>query len=79
MQVLLEQENRFNMKEEEYLDIIEKQKNLQELPNSDLVKIMDLLSEEFESTKQKIINSTYYLDNIELMYNNTLKEFQNRK
>jgi predicted RND superfamily exporter protein len=67
------------MKEEEYLDIIEKQKNLQELPNSDLVKIMDLLSEEFESTKQKIINSTYYLDNIELMYNNTLKEFQNRK
>jgi predicted nuclease with TOPRIM domain len=67
------------MKEEEYLDIIEKQKNLQELPNSDLVKIMDLLSEEFELTKQKIINSTYYLDNIELMYNNTLKEFQNRK
>lgn len=67
------------MKEEQFLDITEKIKKLDELPNSDLVNMLDILSQEFEITKERIINTTYYLDNIEMMYNNTLKEYQNRK
>jgi len=67
------------MKEEQFLDITEKIKKLNELPNSDLVNMLDILSQEFEITKERIINTTYYLDNIEMMYNNTLKEYQNRK
>ncbi len=67
------------MKEEQFLDITEKIKKLNELPNSDLVNMLDILSQEFEITKEQIINTTYYLDNIEMMYNNTLKEYQNRK
>jgi hypothetical protein len=67
------------MKEEQFFEITDNQKKLQELPNSELIKILELLSEEFDITKERIINSTYYLDNIEMMYNNTLKEYQNRK
>ncbi len=52
--------------------------DLKELPNSKLVEIMDLLSSDFESTKANIINLTYYLDNIEIIYNKTLEEYQNR-
>lgn len=52
--------------------------DLKELPNSKLVEIMDLLSSDFESTKANIINLTYYLDNIEIIYNKALEEYQNR-
>jgi hypothetical protein len=39
---------------------------------------MDLLSSDFESTKQSIINSTIYLDKIEELYNNVLTTYQER-
>ena len=37
------------------------------------------LSTEFELTKENIIGLTVYLDKLEEVYNNTLKEFQSRK
>jgi hypothetical protein len=66
------------MKNEEFENIINEQKNLKTLPNNTLVEFMDLLSSDFESTKQTIINTTLYLDKIEELYNNTLKVYQER-
>jgi len=65
--------------EKEKLDkIIEEQKNLKDLPNQKLIEFMDLLSTEFDETKKILINQTIYLDNLEILYNNVLKEYQNR-
>ena len=46
--------------------------------NKDLTVAMDYLNEEFNKTKQNIIESTYYLDNLEKTYNQILKEYQKR-
>jgi len=48
------------MKNEEFENIVSEQKNLKDLPNTKLVEFMDLLSSDFEITKQSIINSTIY-------------------
>jgi len=65
--------------EKEKLDkIIAEQKNLKDLPNQKLIEFMDLLSTEFDETKKILINQTIYLDNLEILYNNVLKEYQNR-
>jgi hypothetical protein len=53
--------------------------DVKNLPNNELVSIMDDLSFEFDKVKQNIIDMTFYLDKIELLYNNTLKEYQNRQ
>jgi hypothetical protein len=66
------------MKNEEFQNIIAEQKNLKDLPNTKLVEFMDLLSSDFETTKQSIINSTIYLDKIEELYNNVLNTYQER-
>lgn len=66
------------MTNEQFQTIINEQKNLKELPNSKLVEFMDLLSLDFESTKQSIINSTIYLDKVEELYNNVLISYQER-
>jgi hypothetical protein len=66
------------MKKEEFENIIKEQSNLKNLPNQKLVEFMDLLSSDFEGTKQNIINSTLYLDKVEELYNNTLKIYQER-
>jgi len=66
------------MKKEEFENIINEQKNLKTLPNNKLVEFMDLLSSDFESTKQTIINTTLYLDKLEELYNNVLKAYQER-
>jgi hypothetical protein len=66
------------MTNEEFQNIINEQKNLKELPNSKLVEFMDILSLDFESTKQSIINSTIYLDKVEELYNNVLTTYQER-
>jgi hypothetical protein len=66
------------MKKEEFKLIIEEQKNLNNLPNNKLVEFMDKLSLEFEQVKKNVIESTYYLDNIESLYNNILEEYQKR-
>ena len=71
-------ENRVNMKKEEFENIIKEQSNLKNLPNQKLVEFMDLLSSDFEATKENIINSTRYLDKVEELYNNTLKVYQER-
>jgi len=66
------------MKNEEFQNIVAEQKNLKDLPNTKLVEFMDLLSSDFETTKQSIINSTLYLDKIEELYNNVLNTYQAR-
>ena len=67
-----------NMRKEEFENIIKEQSNLKNLPNQKLVEFMDLLSSDFEGTKQNIIDSTLYLDKVEELYNNTLKVYQER-
>ena len=66
------------MKHEEFQHIVEEQKNLKDLPNTKLIEFMDLLSSDFELTKQSIINSTVYLDKLEELYNNVLNVYQDR-
>ena len=68
----------FNMKKEEFDNIIKEQLNLKDLPNNKLIEMMDLLTKDFELTKETIINSTRYLDKVEELYNNTLKVYQDR-
>lgn len=69
---------RYNMKKEEFDNIIKEQLNLKDLPNNKLIEMMDLLTKDFELTKETIINSTRYLDKVEELYNNTLKVYQDR-
>jgi len=71
-------ENRINMKKEELENIIKEQPNLKDLPNNKLIEMMDLLTKDFELTKESIINSTRYLDTVEELYNRTLKIYQDR-
>jgi hypothetical protein len=66
------------MNKEEFNKIIEEQKDLKNLPNNNLIIMMDILSLEFEEVKKNIISMTYHLDKIEELYNNSLKEYQNR-
>jgi hypothetical protein len=67
------------MKKEELENIINEQKNLKDLPNTVLVDFMDLLSNDFEVTKNNIIQQTFYLDKIEGLYDNILKVYEERK
>ena len=66
------------MTQDEFNKIIEEQKDLKNLPNNNLIIMMDLLSLEFEEVKKNIISITYHLDKIEELYDNSLKEYQNR-
>ena len=52
--------------------------NLKDLPNSKLVEYLDLLSTDFEITKESIIKSTFYLDKVEELYDKVLKVYQER-
>jgi len=76
--MLIFTEKILNMKKEELEKIVVEQPNLKNLPNTELVNFMDLLSEDFELTKDNIIKSTLYLDKIEELYNNVLKVYQDR-
>jgi hypothetical protein len=67
------------MKKEEFENIIELQKELKDQPNSKLIEVMEKLTTEFDLTKESIINSTIYLDKVEELYNNILKEYESRK
>lgn len=67
------------MKKEEFEQILQEEKDLKNLPNSKLVEFMDKLTNDFETTKQNIINYTLYLDRVEELYNKFLNEYQNRK
>jgi hypothetical protein len=66
------------MQKEQLENIINQQTNLKNLPNAELILFMDLLTEDFETTKQNIINLTFYLDKVEELYNSTLNEYQSR-
>jgi hypothetical protein len=60
-------------------DIIKEQiPNLKNLPNNKLIDWMDKLNVDFEEKKGLIINLTLDLDNVELLYNSILKEYQTR-
>jgi hypothetical protein len=60
---------------EEVLDIIKDFKNR---PNKDLIKAMDLITQDFEYTKNTVINLTKHLDKLENTYNQILKEYNSR-
>jgi hypothetical protein len=66
------------MLKEEFENIIKEQSNLKNLPNTTLVNFMDLLTNDFETTKDNIIKQTIYLDKLEELYNNILKTYQER-
>jgi hypothetical protein len=59
-------------------NIVSQKSNLKNLPNTVLVNFLQKLSDEFEVTKQDIINKTHHLDKVEDLYNITLKEYQLR-
>jgi len=63
----------------EFENIISQINNLSNSPNSVIVNNLELLSNEFEKTKNEIIQLTYHLDKIEELYNKTLKEYESRK
>ena len=66
------------MKDEKFTEILDSQLSLKDLPNTNLVEYMDLLSSDFESTKESIIKSTLYLDKVEELYDRVLKVYQER-
>ena len=66
------------MKDEKFKEILDSQLSLKDLPNTKLVEYMDLLSSDFESTKDSIIKSTLYLDKVEELYDRVLKVYQDR-
>ena len=71
-------EKNYKMKNEKYQEIVQEISNLKDLPNNKLVEYLDLLSSDFELTKESIIKSTLYLDTIEELYNKILKIYQER-
>lgn len=66
------------MKKEEFENIVNEQVDLKNQPNLKLIESMDKLTQDFELTKNNIINLTLYLDKVEELYNNALKEYQSR-
>jgi hypothetical protein len=66
------------MKDEKFKEILDSQSSLKDLPNTKLVEYLDLLSSDFDSTKESIIKSTLYLDSVEELYNRVLKVYQDR-
>lgn len=66
------------MTSEKFQEILNEVTSLKDLPNTKLVEYMDLLSDDFELTKDSIIKSTLYLDKVEELYNRVLKTYQER-
>jgi len=66
------------MTKEEFDNILSEQKNIKNIPNSKLIEYMDIVTEDFETTKSNLINMSYYLDKLEELYNSMLKEYQSR-
>ncbi len=66
------------MKAEDITIIKEEVNDLPNLPNGRLIELMDKLSLEFDETKNAIIDFTYHLDNVEILYNKILSEYQKR-
>jgi Mg2+ and Co2+ transporter CorA len=47
-------------------------------PNSELIKVMDFLNEDYEDTKDAIVKLTNHLDNIENLYERVYSEYNSR-
>ena len=60
---------------EQFNEIVADMKNK---GNNDLVKAMDFLTEDFDETKQMIIELSVHLDNIEAVNDKVLKEYKFR-
>jgi len=67
-----------NMTKLEFETISSQLSNLKNLPNNVLVGYMDLLTNDFEETKQKLLEFTYHLDSVEEYYNTIMKEYEKR-
>ena len=66
------------MTQEEFKVISEVVKESKNIPNAKLEETMDKLTSEFETTKNTIIGMSFYLDKLEELYNNLLKEYNER-
>jgi hypothetical protein len=66
------------MDKEKYEKIKEIVTDFKNRSNNDLKLAMDVLQNEYETTKETIINFTYYLDNVEETYNQILNEYKKR-
>ena len=60
-------------------NIIEFSKDLKNKTNAQIVETLDTLNEEFNFTKNIVINLTYDLDKIEELYTIILKEYNKRQ
>lgn len=60
-------------------NIIEFSKDLKNKTNAQITETLDTLSEEFNFTKNIVINLTYDLDKIEELYTMILKEYNKRQ
>jgi flagellar motor switch protein FliG len=67
-----------DMTQEEFKVISEVVKESKNIPNAKLEETMDKLTSEFETTKNTIIGMSFYLDKLEELYNNLLKEYKER-
>lgn len=47
-------------------------------PNSELIKVMDFLNDDYEDTKDAIVKLTNHLDNIENLYDKVYTEYNTR-
>ena len=47
-------------------------------PNSELIKVMDFLNDDYENTKDAIVKLTNHLDNIENLYGKVYSEYNTR-
>ena len=66
------------MTQEEFKVISEVVKESKNIPNAKLEETMNKLTSEFETTKNTIIGMSFYLDKLEELYNNLLKEYNER-
>jgi predicted RND superfamily exporter protein len=63
------------MEKDKLIDVIN---NIENTSNKDLFSAIDLLNEEFENTKQLLIDITKHLDTVEEYYNLINKEIEKR-
>jgi prefoldin subunit 5 len=63
------------MEKEKVLSIIKEYKNSS---NNELKFAMDVIQQDFETTKKALLEMTYHLDKLEKTYDTILKEYQNR-
>jgi hypothetical protein len=66
-------------KMEKIENIIEFSKDLKNKSNAEIIQTLDTLNEEFNFTKNVVINLTHNLDKIEELYTIILKEYNTRQ